>query len=223
MKLEHLDVLWKAAQGPSAECHKLEDRLLLFALVFGLKPKRCLEIGTYRGGSAEILVQALDQCGEGRLVAIDPEPQISDATWERIRHRCKLIKAPSPEAIRSASRLVEGGQFDFVFIDGDHAKAYADIQAVLPYLAPGAYVLCHDCYFELVERDIDRALRTYPQLVDCGRLGTKRVWIDGHWWIGSQLLRFDPTRKRTGWSFLSRPHMKRWSAWLDRRSGTSAA
>lgn len=210
MKLQSLSVLWEAESGPSEKSEKLEDRLLLFSMIFGLKPSRCLEIGTFRGGSAQVIVEALNQCGSGKLVAIDPEPQIADHVWQRIKHRCQLVAEPSPAAIPKASSLVAGGQFDFVFIDGDHARAFDDLRGVMPYLAPGAYIVCHDCYFKLVQQDIQKALRKYPSLIDCGMLGTHRVQIDGHWWTGSQVLRFCPSKSSwlRGWTSLKRLHLR---------------
>ncbi len=190
MNLETMRVIFDAARGPSQAVEKLEDRLLLFALIFGIKPKRCLEIGTFQGGSAQIIVSALDACGQGKLVSIDPAPKIPEEVRAEIAHRHELIVGPSPACIAAASKRFEEGRFDFVFIDGDHDRAYADIEGVLPFLAHGAYLLCHDCFYKNVKRDIQRALSRFPQLVDCGILGNKFVEIDGHPWTGTHMLRF---------------------------------
>jgi predicted O-methyltransferase YrrM len=159
---------------------KLEDRLLLFALVYGLKPKACLEIGCYKGGSTEIIVAA-----GGRVFSIDPDPQISDETWGKIKDHCVIIKGYSPEKICEAHALAKAN-FDFIFIDGDHNKAYDDIRGIMPYLADSAYILLHDCYY--VAGAIQKAVKEFG-LVDCGILGIKSK--DG--WLGSQLLRYSVT------------------------------
>lgn len=181
--MEELRVIW---ESPGAEgCgfpakDKLEDRLLLFALVYGLKPRTCLEIGCYKGGSTEIITTA-----GGRVFSIDPDPRISDATWEKIKDRCVIVKGRSPEKIREAYVLAQAS-FDFVFIDGDHDAAYEDIKGVVPYLADSAYILLHDCYY--VAGAILKAVKEFG-LVDCGILGIKSK--DG--WLGSRLLRYSVT------------------------------
>lgn len=48
------------------------ERVLLYSTVFGVRPERCLEIGTLHGGSAVITVAALDDIGSGKLVCVDP-------------------------------------------------------------------------------------------------------------------------------------------------------
>ena len=39
---------------------RMPERVALYSLVFGLQPRNCLEIGTFRGGSSAII------CGAGR-------------------------------------------------------------------------------------------------------------------------------------------------------------
>ncbi|MCS7198692.1 MAG: class I SAM-dependent methyltransferase, partial [Candidatus Bipolaricaulota bacterium] len=95
------------------------ERLLLYALIYGLRPQRCLEIGTARGGSALITCEALDQLGSGHLVIVDPSPQIAPEDWAHMAHRATLIQKPSPEALLQAFDLTKS-PFDFVFIDGNH-------------------------------------------------------------------------------------------------------
>ena len=69
----------------------LAERLLLFSLVYGLRPQRYLEIGTLQGGSALLACHAMDMTeSSGRITCVDPEPRISAEDWTRISHRAQF-------------------------------------------------------------------------------------------------------------------------------------
>jgi hypothetical protein len=46
------------------------ERMTLFSLTLGRRPARALEIGSFRGGSAQIIVHAMDLNGFGEFVMI---------------------------------------------------------------------------------------------------------------------------------------------------------
>ena len=133
----------------------LPERLLLYSLIFALRPKRYVEVGTFRGGSTAITCAAMDDVGDGRIVAIEPNPQIEPDTLESIKHRAQIIKGFSPEALPEAMEIA-GGPFDFAFIDGPHdAKGcLRDIEGVMSCLADRAHIVLHDCHYPGVERAI---------------------------------------------------------------------
>jgi predicted O-methyltransferase YrrM len=174
------------------------ERVLLHALVRGLRPERVLEIGTHRGGSTMIMCAALDDIGEGVIVCIDPNPVIDPHDWERLAHRTSVIDGMSPDAVPQAAE-VAGGSFDFVLIDGDHTTegVRRDLEGVLPLLAPGSHVLFHDSHYWQVGAAIDQSLVAFSHvLVDCGALSRQeqpeaRVEA-GHpvVWGGLRLLRY---------------------------------
>jgi hypothetical protein len=150
----------------------LPERLLLYSLVRGLRPARCLEIGTHFGGSTTITCAALDDIGAGRLVCVDPNPLVPDDVWARVAHRATLLRGWSPDALVEAYTSA-GGDFQFVFIDGDHTHAgvVRDVEGVLEVSAPGAHLLFHDSHYWEVSNAIDECLRRWPtRLVDGGTL-----------------------------------------------------
>jgi predicted O-methyltransferase YrrM len=156
----------------------LPERLLLYSLVFALKPRRTLEIGTRFGGSAVIISAALDDLGAAadtaRIVCLDPNPEIAADVWTSIEHRATLIRGFSPDALAGAAELV-GGAFDFIFIDGDHGRAgvLRDIEGVLTVAAPNASIVCHDANHFEVEAGIQEAVSRHPDaLIDCGLVST---------------------------------------------------
>jgi predicted O-methyltransferase YrrM len=145
------------------------DRLMIYALVRGLRPRFALEIGARWGGSARIITNAMEENGIGFLVGIDPEIRNFRASQADLHGRYKLVQGYSPEAIAEAVRHLDG-KLDFVFIDALHIydAVLKDFRGVLPYLAPDAHVLFHDTYHQGIDAAIREVMAENPGLVDCG-------------------------------------------------------
>jgi hypothetical protein len=178
----------------------LPERLLLYALVRGLRPERSLEIGTHFGGSTTIICAALDDIGLGRLICVDPNPLVPETIWAGVGHRAVLLRGYSPDALVEAYTEA-GGDFQFVFIDGDHTYdgVIRDVSGVLEVVAPGAHLLFHDSHYWEVTNAIDECLRRWPdRLRDAGTLSalsTEPIAApDGTLsrWGGFRLLRVAP-------------------------------
>lgn len=156
------------------------ERLLLYTLIYGLRPARYLEIGTLHGGSALIVTAALDaRQAPGRLVCVDPKPQIAPEHWRQLEPRATLLQGFSP-AILPQARKTMGGPFDFVLIDGDHTYegVLRDASGVLPLAAEGAYLLFHDSFFPDVSQAIRDFVARHPdEIIDCGPL-TRDVTVE---------------------------------------------
>jgi predicted O-methyltransferase YrrM len=152
---------------PSDMCET--DRLMLYALVRGLRPRLALEIGARWGGSARIICNAMEENGIGKLAGIDPMTSQFRAPLSDLHGRYTLIEGYSPKAIPFAVEKL-GGKLDFVFVDGLHIydAARADFEGCLPYLAPGAHVLLHDTYHIGIDRAVRDVLSTNSKLFDCG-------------------------------------------------------
>ena len=147
---------------------RIDERLFLYSFVRGFQPERALEIGVLRGGSAAIITNAMEENGRGKLVGIDPAPEM--AVRERDLHgRYTLLREFSPQAI-PAAREAAGGPFEFVLIDGLHIRDQVaqDLAGVLPHLADGAYVLFHDAFHYGVAAAVREAVESNGRLVDCG-------------------------------------------------------
>jgi predicted O-methyltransferase YrrM len=149
------------------------ERLLLYALVFCLRPACYLEVGTLNGGSALIVAAAMDALHTaGRLVCVDPRPQIDPEHWKRLEQRTTLVRGFSPDVLPSAYEIA-GRPFDFVFIDGDHTYAGVkrDANGVLPFVGDGAYLLFHDSFSpDIAQAARDFAAQHRRQVVDHGIL-----------------------------------------------------
>jgi predicted O-methyltransferase YrrM len=164
--LAHLDVIhWAPVWMTRAE------RLLIFTLTFTLRPTRYLEIGTLHGGSALMVNAAMNSLNSnGKLVCIDPVPQIAPEHWEILKSRTTLITGYSPDALPEAEAKA-GGKFDLVLIDGDHtAKGLLrDAEGVLPHVADNAYLLFHDSFFPEIATALDDFAANHSDiLIDFG-------------------------------------------------------
>jgi len=171
------------------------ERLLLYALA--LRPDRYLEIGVQYGGSALIVASAMNALqSPGRLVGIDPEPQITPEVWQILEPRMTLLKGRSPESLPAAAEAA-GAPFDLVLIDGAHTygSVLADAEGVWPLLADDAHLLFHDSHNDEVDRAINAFLRRHPgRVADAGILSREFTVEPGpggrvQYWAGLRLLR----------------------------------
>jgi glycosyltransferase involved in cell wall biosynthesis/predicted O-methyltransferase YrrM len=155
----------------------LSERVILYSIVFGLQPRRCLEIGTNKAGSSLIMSAALDDIGAGHLVCVDFDPQISSEHWQQLVHHATLLKGTSPDILGQALEAA-GGKFDFALIDGDHELpgVIRDIEGVLPLLEDEAYIMFHDAHYYQVSQGIDQMLFKYKdRLTDCGIISVEQT------------------------------------------------
>jgi predicted O-methyltransferase YrrM len=179
----------------------LVERLLLYSLVRGLRPQRCLEIGTHFGGATVVLSAGLDDAGGGTLVCVDPKPLVPADVWAGLAHNTTLVPGRSPDALAQAA-AVAGGPFDFAFIDGDHQReaVVEDIEAVMAVSSPGCHLVFHDANFWKVAAAIDDCVTRHAgRLFDVGLISSlatpPQVGRDGvtRFWGGLRMLRMAPS------------------------------
>jgi caffeoyl-CoA O-methyltransferase len=112
------------------------------AMLVGLTgARRVLEIGTYTGYSALCVAEALPE--SGRIVTCEVDPDHARVAAEHI--------AGTPFRDRIEIRLGRGlktiatleGPFDLVHIDAERTGYAAYLDAVLPKLAPGGFVVAN--------------------------------------------------------------------------------
>jgi predicted O-methyltransferase YrrM len=171
-----------------------DERIMLYALVRGLRPERVLEIGTHQGASASIIAAALEDNGRGRIVGLDPHPNVT-VPPRHFYNRFELVREPSPQGITEASKRA-GGTFDFVHWDCIviYDQAQRDLNALLPHLAESAYLLMNNPMHAGVHLAIRQMIEQHDHWHDCGYLCRQVVPVDGdpvaH--RGLQLIRIDP-------------------------------
>ncbi len=123
--------------APGMMVGPLEGRYLEM-LVFALRPRRILEIGTFSGYSALSMAAGLAPGGSITTCEISPvhaEMARRHIATSPFRDVIEVIEGP---ALDTVARLE--GPFDFVFIDADKTNYSAYFAAVLPMLAPDGII-----------------------------------------------------------------------------------
>lgn len=172
----------------------LGDALFLYDLVRCIEPARIIELGTASGASSALLLLALhdlgrplrDECNEARLHSFDISPwcyfdkdrPVGSAVMEmtpELRHGLKLHPF---ERAPDAARLFAPNPVPFAFLDANHCHPWpiADVLALQPALAPGAWVAVHDIELPRMARGYEEAT---GQKVDWHQKGVQVLFE--HW------------------------------------------
>jgi len=106
-----------------------------------------VEIGSFRGRSTLCLAIGLRRRGEGIVHAVDPHVYGTEAELRenlihfRVLNQAEMVVASSVEVAAGWTLPVR-----LLFIDGNHEEqsVQADLDAWLPHVEPGGFVLLHD-------------------------------------------------------------------------------
>jgi len=106
----------------------------LEVLVFAMRARRILEIGTFTGYSS--IAMAAGMPGDGRIITCELDPAHVKLARSNIEasgygDRIEIREGPAIETIASLE-----GTFDFIFIDADKGSYVDYYEATLPKLAP---------------------------------------------------------------------------------------
>jgi predicted O-methyltransferase YrrM len=176
---------------PSDMCES--DRIMLYALVRGLRPKCALEIGARWGGSAKIISNAMEDNQFGQVVSLEPETDAFRVKENDLHDRHTLVRGYSPQdtpvAVDKLDDLV-----DFAFIDALHIHdaALLDFNGIIPFLAEDAHVLLHDAYHQGINGAIEEVISKDDRFVDCGFISRHPNLKYPVAYQGMRLLRFKP-------------------------------
>jgi predicted O-methyltransferase YrrM len=136
----------------------IEGRFLAF-LVFALRARRLLEIGTFTGYSSICMASALPS--DGRIVTLDVNEETTEiarryATEAGVIDRIEYRLGPAKDILPSVD-----GPFDLVFIDADK-EGYIDYyEAALPKLAEDGLMIADNVLWSghVVDEDADGSTR----------------------------------------------------------------
>ena len=119
--------------SPQMLTGRVEGRFLE-QLVFALKARRVLELGTYSGYSSLSMAAALPQGGHIDTCEVDEaHAEVAQRYIDRSPYADRITIHLGP-ALETIERL--GGEWDFVFIDADKENYANYYEALLPRLAP---------------------------------------------------------------------------------------
>jgi caffeoyl-CoA O-methyltransferase len=112
----------------------IEGRLLEL-LVFALKPRRVLELGTYSGYSSLSMAAGLPEGGHIDTCEVDEHHAEVARRYIGRSPFADRIRVHVGPALETIERL--GGEFDFVFVDADKENYGNYYEALLPPVAAG--------------------------------------------------------------------------------------
>jgi hypothetical protein len=147
------------------------QRLFLWSFIYGVCPKRYLEIGTAEGGSAMIVMSAIKALGfdDFQGICIDPKFDISQKTKLALQNNFTFFEEISSLNVMKKAKAQVGGFFDVLLVDGDHTYDYAlaDIILAIPFVQPGGYILVDDAGYYQVRDAIQYTVERFS-LIDAG-------------------------------------------------------
>ncbi|MFZ7124651.1 MAG: class I SAM-dependent methyltransferase [Desulfobacterales bacterium] len=129
----------------------------LYRKVLNLRPKRVLEIGTARGGTLYLWIQAA--LSDATIISVDlpdgnfggayPEEKVPFySAFARESQKLHLLRKDSHDikTVEEVKRLLNGKLLDFAFIDGDHTYegVKKDFAHYAPLVRPGGIIGFHD-------------------------------------------------------------------------------
>lgn len=148
---------WDDGAGPwlAGSIYGLEGQIL-YALVRALKPDWVVQIGGWMGCSATHIGMALKANQQGRLSAVDINPNQCSQLWAEARPYVDLITSDGVAFLHSQADQT----IDLLFEDAEHTVALTQalVEAALPKLAPGGFIINHDAGHYRVGADVRQAL-----------------------------------------------------------------
>ena len=126
-----------------------------------VRPSHILEIGTFVGYSAICLAEGLGE--DGRLLTLEKNDELEDT----IRQNLALsplgekIDLQIGNALEILSSL-QPSSFDLVFIDADKREYTEYLQAVLPLVRPGGWILADNTLWDghIIDPEYDKDRQT---------------------------------------------------------------
>src|ERR1051325_8487017 len=131
--------------GASRSLLPVTARALLYAVVRNVNPEHVVEIGTYQGGTAEVLSRALRANGRGMLHTVSPYdaerfgPTLAQWPNELRAHATYYPVNSMAFFIRMAEQRIRPG---VVLVDGNHDYEFAafDIWSAARWMTPGGFI-----------------------------------------------------------------------------------
>lgn len=121
------------------------ERYGLIYLLQKIKPKVAIEIGTYNGGSLQVISEHAN-----KVYAIDNDPSVVERLGEKFKN-VEFLIGDSKDIVPKLIQDIEdkGELLEFALIDGDHSSkgVAADIKNLINYIPKSNYhIVLHDSF-----------------------------------------------------------------------------
>lgn len=135
---------------------------LLSAISRMVRPERVLEMGTFAGYSALCLAEGLEK--DGRVVTIEKNDEMEDFIRENLALSPlgEQVELHIGGVLEVISSLPKDELFDLVFMDADKREYVEDLDAVLPLVREGGWILADNTLWDghIVDPAYDRDKQT---------------------------------------------------------------
>lgn len=116
-----------------------------------IRPARVLEMGTFAGYSALCLAEGLQP--DGKVITIEKNDEMEDFIRENLAlsplgNQVELHIGGVLEVLETLKSQSADGQFDLVFMDADKREYVEDLQAVLPMVKDGGWILADNTLWD---------------------------------------------------------------------------
>ena len=129
---------------PTDDSASLGEQVILYGLVYDLKPKMIVETGTHKGLSTLWMAHALYDAGvEAEIHTADPNNWGARGNFRKFPELEKYITI---HETRGDQMEIED-EIDFIFLDGLHEKdeVLSEMEHLMPHMAKDCVVVFHDC------------------------------------------------------------------------------
>lgn len=170
----------------------LADVVMLLKIAVCAKPKKLLEVGSFRGYTALFLAQHVSP--DAKIVTVDRYPEHGEAY--RNTPWASMIERRVGETSASIFEHDAPGAYDLIFIDADHAYAGVknDTELVLPLVSPNGYIVWHDYanwgYFD-GKNGVPEYLKGLSERLPIAHVIGSDVAIYSPAWAGEQKQRYE--------------------------------
>jgi len=145
---------------------------MLHALMRNQRPAQIVEIGTYHGGTTEMLARAAIANGGGTVHTVGPFDRdafmpIYDRWPPQLRETVRFYPTDSMAFFMEMDR--QGIRPDLVFVDGDHTYEFAlfDLQCAARRLSPGGFLIADDSIQAGPFYAVQDFLAAHPDWINC--------------------------------------------------------
>jgi len=156
--MEYLKFAPKIEQIERDDSAHLDQQMLLYWLIRGMKPDTVVEVGTHRGVTALYMAHALYDNGRGHLITCDPKDWNQEENLSSIPELANHITYERERGIDLNFVSIES--VDLVFVDGFHEyeAVLEEIQYYLPLLTSEGVMVFHDCGGDNQQVGVNRAI-----------------------------------------------------------------
>jgi cephalosporin hydroxylase len=159
------------------------DAWVIQEIIYETRPDVIVETGTFGGGGAALWASLLAMVGDGTVISIDVEPNVSESAMNLpvVKERVEFVTGSSvnPEVSESVGAKCAGKRV-MVILDSDHKAEHVtrELDTWSPLVTPGCYLVAEDGFVTAVDDDfgegpreaVERWLPEHPEFaVDAER------------------------------------------------------